>query len=91
MYSIVDVETSGFGPKGNKITEIAIYIFYGKIIIDEYHSLVNPECSIPYQITRITGITDETVANAPKFYEIAKYVLSFAQFKPAKMNASIII
>lgn len=44
-------------------------------IIDQYESLVNPERSIPTEITRITGIHNEMVANAPKFYEIAKVII----------------
>ena len=74
MYAIIDVETTGFGVTGNKVTDIAIYIHDGEKVVDEFISLVNPECTIPYQITQLTGITNEMVANAPKFYEIAKNV-----------------
>lgn len=71
MYAIVDIETTGHS---SKITEISIFIFNGKKIIDEYTTLVNPECIIPPFITNLTGITNAMVGSAPKFYEIAKKV-----------------
>ncbi|NVJ89874.1 MAG: GIY-YIG nuclease family protein [Flavobacteriaceae bacterium] len=74
MYSVVDIETTGNGFKGHKITEISIFIFDGKQIVDEYTILVNPEQHIPPFITNLTGITDAMVKYAPKFYEIAKKV-----------------
>jgi DNA polymerase-3 subunit epsilon len=74
LYSVVDIETTGNGYKGQKITEISIFIFDGEKIIDEFTSLVNPEQKIPYFITNLTGITEAMVRTAPKFYEIAKKV-----------------
>ena len=73
IFSIIDVETTGY-PK-NKITDISIFSTDGKSIIKEFHSLVNPSTTIPRNITRLTGISDETVKDAPKFFEIAKQVL----------------
>lgn len=74
MYSVVDIETTGNGYKGQKITEISIFIFDGEKIIDEFTSLVNPEQKIPHFITNLTGITEAMVRTAPKFYEIAKKI-----------------
>ena len=78
-YCIIDIETTGNGLKGNKITEISIFKFDGETIVDEFTSLVNPECPIPYFITGLTGIDDETVRNAPIFSEISKQVLQLTQ------------
>ncbi len=74
-YAIIDIETTGGMPKRDKIIEIAIVVFDGEKIVDQYSSLVNPERSIPYEITRITGIDDNMVEDAPRFYEIAKQVV----------------
>tara|TARA_R110002072_G_scaffold1380_11_gene11695 strand:- start:3664 stop:5013 length:1350 start_codon:yes stop_codon:yes gene_type:complete len=74
LYSVVDIETTGNGYKGQKITEISVLVFDGKKIINEFTSLVNPEQNIPAFITNLTGITDAMVRSAPKFYEIAKKV-----------------
>ena len=75
MYAVVDIETTGGSPKTHRITELAIYLFDGTDIVDEFVTLVNPETFIPYHITRLTGITNEMVTEAPRFYEIAKRVV----------------
>jgi len=79
MYCIVDIETTGGNSRGNRITEIAIYKHDGEKIIDEYQTLINPECRIPYTIVQLTGITDEMVAHAPKFYEVAREIVEFTK------------
>jgi DNA polymerase-3 subunit epsilon len=76
MYSIVDIETTG---RSNKITEISIFVFDGVKVVNEFTTLVNPECSIPPFITNLTGINNAMVNNAPKFYEIAKKVLEITK------------
>lgn len=74
MYSVVDIETTGNGYRGQKITEISIFVFDGEKVIDEYTTLINPESNIPAFITNLTGITNAMVRNAPKFYEVAKKI-----------------
>lgn len=73
-FAVVDIETSGGKPKNSKIIEIAIIIHNGQKIIDKFESLVNPEKKIDWYVTKLTGIKDKHVINAPKFYEIAKKV-----------------
>jgi len=75
MYAILDIETTGGSPKTEKITEIAIYFHDGNQIVDEWSTLINPEKEIPYFITGLTGITNEMVANSPRFYEVAKEIV----------------
>lgn len=79
MYTIIDIETTGNGIKGNKITEIAIFKFDGYEVVEEFTSLVDPECEIPYFITRLTGIDNDTVRNAPKLDEIAPRILELTK------------
>ena len=79
MYAIIDIETTGLSPKTERITEIAIFIFDGYSIVDEYVTIINPERSIPYFITRLTGINNQTVENAPKFYEVAKKIVELTE------------
>jgi DNA polymerase-3 subunit epsilon len=79
MFAIVDIETTGGSPSLEKITEIALYIHDGEKIINEYSTLINPEKNIPYFITNLTGITNEMVADAPKFYEVARQIIELTQ------------
>jgi DNA polymerase III subunit epsilon len=79
MYAIVDIETTGGSAQLEKITEIAVYLHDGTQITDEFISLVNPERNIPYFITNLTGITNEMVENAPRFYEIAKKIIELTE------------
>lgn len=74
-FAIVDIETTGGHFRYAKITEIAIIVMENGEIVERFESLVNPECPIPPEITRITGITSEMVEKAPKFYEIAKKII----------------
>jgi DNA polymerase-3 subunit epsilon len=73
-YAVVDIETTGSYTGADRITEIAILIHNGKKVIDRFQSLINPEAYIPAWISSLTGITNEMVATAPRFFEIAKEV-----------------
>jgi DNA polymerase-3 subunit epsilon len=78
-YSVIDIETTGGVRDGHKITEIAIINLDGDKVVEEYSTLINPERSIPFQITLLTGINNEMVADAPKFYEVAKKIVQMTQ------------
>ena len=81
MYAIIDIETTGLSPSNEKITEIAIFIHDGQKVVDEYSSLINPEKKIPYRIIQMTGINNQMVESAPKFYEIAKKIVELTEGK----------
>jgi len=78
-FAIIDIETTGGKPGPDRITEIAIVLYDGQEVIDSFESLINPERSIPHNITQMTGISNEMVAGAPKFYEVAKQVVEMTQ------------
>lgn len=79
MYAIIDIETTGGSSQHEKITEIAIFIHDGTKITEEFSTLVNPEKNIPYFITSLTGITNEMVADAPRFYQVAKKIIEITE------------
>ena len=74
LFAVIDVETTGGGIAGNRLTEICIVLMKGAVVIDKYSTLINPEKHIPLQITALTGIDNDMVANAPKFPEVAKKI-----------------
>ncbi len=79
MYAIIDIETTGGSHKHEKITEIAVYIHDGSKVVEEFATLINPERNIPYFITNLTGITNEMVADAPKFFEVARRIVEITE------------
>lgn len=79
MYAIVDIETTGGSSRIEKITEIAIIQHDGEKITGEYSTLVNPERNIPYYITSLTGITNEMVEDAPRFFEVARTIVEMTE------------
>lgn len=76
-YVIVDVETSGGHPFETRITEISIQVSNGKDLIASYTTLINPTVKIPPYVRRLTGITNEMTASAPKFRQVAKEIFKF--------------
>ncbi len=81
MYAVIDIETTGGSARLERITEIAVYIHDGTRIVEEYSTLINPERNIPYFITSLTGITNEMVEAAPKFYEVARRIVELTEGK----------
>ncbi len=74
-FAVVDVETTGAGPaRGDRITEIAVVVVKGGEWELTFDSLINPERSISWKATEITGITTEEVENQPIFGEVADAV-----------------
>ncbi|MCO5240591.1 MAG: exonuclease domain-containing protein [Chitinophagaceae bacterium] len=71
IYTIVDIETTGGYASSNGITEVAVFVHNGTKVIDHFETLINPRQPIPYFIQSMTGITDEMVARAPVFEEVA--------------------
>lgn len=81
LYAIVDIETTGGHANAHGLTEIAIFIHDGEQIIDQYQTLINPFQEIPIFIQGLTGITNEMVAQAPAFEEVAPQIFSLLDQK----------
>ncbi len=75
MYAILDIETTGGKYNEEGITEIAIYKFDGHEVVDQFISLVNPERQIQPFVANLTGINNQMLRSAPKFYEVAKRIV----------------
>ena len=79
MYAIIDIETTGGKFHEEHIMEIAVFVFDGKQIVDQFITLVNPQAKIQQYVSKITGITEKMVLRAPKFYEIAKRIVKLTE------------
>src|SRR5581483_8818257 len=81
MFAIVDIETCGpsFIHKKGRIIEICILVHDGLSVVDKFSTLINPECFISPIFTKISGITNEMVKDAPRFHEVAKQILTFTE------------
>lgn len=70
-YAVIDIETTGGRAGSHRITEIGIAKVIGDQVIDTWQTLLNPQRHIPRNITHLTGIDNDMVADAPLFVEIA--------------------
>lgn len=70
----VDLETTGGSAAHDRITEVGLVRLTNGELVEEWSSLVNPERRIPAYIEEFTGISNEMVAGAPRFAEIASLV-----------------
>jgi DNA polymerase-3 subunit epsilon len=78
-YVVVDIETTGGNNSYNRITEIGMVKLVGGKEVDRFQTLLNPQRRIPSSITRLTGISDDMVADAPLFAEVADHIASFTE------------
>ncbi|KUJ91506.1 MAG: DNA polymerase III PolC [Thermoanaerobacter thermocopriae] len=77
-FTVFDIETTGLSNINDEIIEIgAVKIKEGKII-DTFETFVNPKIPISSFITKLTGIDESMVKDAPSIEEILPKFLEFA-------------
>jgi DNA polymerase-3 subunit epsilon len=76
LFAIVDIETTGSKFPGNRIIDLAIIRHNGKEVVSEWHSLLRPDVAIPPFVIELTGISEEMVAQAPLFQDVAVDVIA---------------
>ena len=78
-YVVFDIETTGFSAENDRIIEIgAVRVEKGEIS-DKFSVFVNPQLPIPFEIEKLTGISDEMVMNEPAIEEILPQFLDFCK------------
>jgi predicted DnaQ family exonuclease/DinG family helicase len=82
VYVALDVESTGLVAGVDEIIEVAAVKFRGDELLETYSQLVRPRQSLPLKITRLTGITPEQLADAPRFNEIGADVARFIKSYP---------
>lgn len=78
-FVVVDLETTGGQPADSHITEIGAVKVKGGQIIEEFHTLVDPQVPVPPFIRLLTGITDEMLMGAPRIEQVLPAFLEFAR------------
>ncbi|GAB3653283.1 DEDD exonuclease domain-containing protein [Glycomyces tarimensis] len=77
-FCVVDLETTGLAADACGITEIGAVKVKGGKVLGEFSTLVNPGEPIDPRVTRLTGITDDMVAEAPGIEAVLPSFLEFA-------------
>jgi DNA polymerase-3 subunit epsilon len=78
-YVVIDVETTGGWASSDRITEIGAVKVRNHQVIGEWHSLLNPQRTIPARIVQLTGITNDMVRGAPLFAEVGDSLMKFME------------
>jgi DNA polymerase-3 subunit epsilon len=73
----LDIETTGGSAVDSRITEIGALRVESGEVVATFSKLINPEQHVPSFITRLTGIDDSMVVNAPTFPTIAGELQAF--------------
>lgn len=81
-YVCIDLETSGLSPSEEEIIEFAAVLVENGNVVDTFSSLANPGFEVSKRITKVTGITNEMLAEAPPVKNVLDEFLHFIQDYP---------
>lgn len=76
-FVVLDFETTGLSPTENNIIQIGAIRYVNFKVVEEYNTLVSPNEDISSTITKITGITNNDVADAPTIEMVLPTLLEF--------------
>jgi len=79
LYVVLDVETTGGKAGTDRVIEIGAVKVQAGEVLEIFSTLLNPGRSIPSFISRLTGINNAMVADAPTFADIADKLSAFLQ------------
>lgn len=77
QYTVVDLETTGFDCNKDHVIEVAALRVRNGEVVDSFESLIHCPCEIDQTITKLTGITNEMLADAPLLESVLPSLLDF--------------
>jgi len=77
-YVVFDLETTGTSTTTDRIVEISAVKVEKGNVVEEFSTLVDPGCPIPYYASMVNGITDDMVRGKPSIEEVLPDFLRFA-------------
>ena len=81
-FIVFDIETTGLSKEINEIIEIGAVRVKNGQVLDQFQSFVRPQIPVPYEITKLTGITQQMVQDAPDTQTVLRDFWAFAQDAP---------
>lgn len=82
IFVALDVETTGLDPANDEIIEVAAVKFRGDEVLETFQRLVKPHHALPLKITRLTGISDADLEDAPRFVQLGPDLVRFLKSYP---------
>jgi DNA polymerase III subunit epsilon len=81
-FIAIDVETTGLEAGTDEIIEVAAVKFTTDTVLETFQKLIKPQHSLPLKIARLTNISEDMLANAPRFSEVAPELVRFVKSYP---------
>ncbi len=78
-FVVFDTETTGLSPLNEEIIEIGAVKIKAGDVVDRFSSLVKCSKDVPYHITKLTGITNDMVKNAPPLEKVMNEFRDFCE------------
>lgn len=78
-YCVVDIEATGGSQKVGRIMELAMVLVDGDEIVDRFDTLINPRKAVDFYVSKLTGIKDEMLKDAPFFEDVAEKALDMTK------------
>ncbi|AKU96419.1 DNA polymerase III alpha subunit [Labilithrix luteola] len=86
--ALLDVETTGRDASVDRVVEVGIVVGKGGEIVAKYNWLIHPSIPIPAEVSAIHHITDDMVADKPRFEAVASEIAAALRGRvPAAYNA----
>src|ERR1035437_10349547 len=76
-FSVIDIETTGLDPQFDEIIELSAIKVRNGLVVDQYSTLVRPQQDLSEFITYLTGISNDTIKNAPAISDVLGEYVGF--------------